>query len=215
MKWGNHLKIWIVCTGEREGVWPKSCGAAEFEQAAALAASSEPEDRGEKKISGAGRLVLTAPCPAARKTAELCVDGGELREEPLLAPVEERAFREGGRAPLWLWREMARLQRNLGSPRQPESRKQIDARAEALLCRLEEDEKDCVLVADSLLAERLLDRARIHGYALARTGIFRYRPWERVLVTRRDMHCGGCGHNCLLTNPGCGIGRDKAARHSG
>ena len=209
------MKIWIVCTGEPEGLRPKRCTAEEFEQAAARAAAAEPERSGEKKIAGEGRLVLTAPCPAARRTAALCVDGGERRDEPLLAPVEERAFREVGGAPLWLWRQMAKLQRAAGSPRQPESRRQIDARAETLLCRLEEDETDCVLVADCLLAERLLDRARIHGYAIARTGIFRYRPWERVLVTRRNMHCGGCGHNCLLSNPGCGIGRDKAARHSG
>jgi hypothetical protein len=209
------LKIWIVCTGEGEGLWPKHCSAAEFEQAASRRDTVEPEECREKKISGEGRLILVAPTPAARKTAELCVNGGELREEPLLAPVEERAFREVGSGPLWLWRQMARIQRAVGSPRQPESRRQIDGRAEELFCRLEQDEKDCVLVADCLLTERLLDRARIHGCAIARTGVFRYRPWERVLVTRRNMHCGGCGHNCLLTNPGCGIGRDKAARHSG
>lgn len=209
------MKIWIVCSGEREGLWPKRCSAAEFEQAALLSRTEEPTERGEKKLPGEGRLVLVAPTPAARRTAELCVEGGERREEPLLAPVELRAWRDGGNGPLWIWREMASLQRAFASPRQPESLRQLDTRAEALFSRLEEAEGEYVLVADCLLAERLLDRARAHGFAVARTGIFRYRPWERALVTRRDMHCGGCGHNCLLTNPGCGIGRDKAARHSG
>ena len=60
----------------------------------------------------------------------------------------------------------------------------------------------------------LLDRLRVRGYCVARTGLGRVQPLERLLLTRRDMHCGGCGHNCLLTNPGCGIGRDKAARKS-
>ncbi len=209
------MKIWIVCTGEREDLWPKRCTAAEFEQAALRSASDAPERTGEKKISGEGRRVLVAPTAAARRTAALCVDGGELREEPLLAPVVQRAFRDGGAAPSWLWREMARLQRAWGSPRQPESRRELDKRAEELLCRLEADEKESVLVADCLLAERLLDRARVHGYTAARTGLFRYRPWERALITRRDMHCGGCGHNCLLSSPGCPVGQDKAARHSG
>ena len=130
----------------------------------------------------------------------------------MLAPVRQLAWRDGGKASPGLWKEMARLQRALGSKRQPESRRELAARAEKLFTRLDEAEKDCVLIADCLLTEELLDRARVRGYTFARTGIFRYRPWERILITRRDLHCGGCGHNCLLSNPGCGVGRDKAAR---
>ena len=37
-------------------------------------------------------------------------------------------------------------------------------------------------------------------------------PGERIRVTERSDHCGGCQHNCLLKNPGCGVGKDKAAR---
>ena len=209
------MKVWIICAGEAEGLWPKRCGAAEFEEAARLASEREPAPREEKKLHGEGRVVYLAPTAAAHRTAALCVDGGELREEPLLAPVVQRAWRDGGSASPRHWQRMAQLQRALGNKRQPESRKELTARAEALFTRLEEAERDCVLVADCLVAERLLDRARAHGYAIARTGIFQYRPWERILITRRDMHCGGCGHNCLLSNPGCGIGRDKAARKSG
>lgn len=209
------MKIWIICAGEAAGLWPKRCGAAEFEELARLATEREPEDREEKKLTGEGRVVYVAPTAAARKTAALCVEGGEYREEALLAPVVLRAWRDKGTAAPRRWRQMARVQRAMGNPHQPESRKQLAARAEALFARLETEERDCVLVADCLLTEQLLDRARVHGYAIARTGVFRYRPWERILVTRRDLHCGGCGHNCLLSNPGCGIGRDKAARKSG
>ncbi len=209
------MKIWIICTGEAEGLWPKRCTAAEFEEAARLAAEREPEEHPEKKLSGEGRIIYTAPTAAARKTAALCVEGGELREEPLLSPVELRAARDGGSASSRRWQRMARVQRAFGNPRQPESRKEIAARAEKLAARLEAEEKDCILVADCLLTVELLDRFRRYGYARARTGIFRYLPWERILLTRRDLHCGGCGHNCLLSNPGCGIGRDKAARKSG
>ncbi len=208
------MKIWIICTGEAEGLWPKRCSAAEFETLARMASQREPEERPEKKLKWGG-LVLHAPCAAAAKTAEICVEGGVRREEPLLAPVIQRASREGGSASPRHWLQMARLQRKLGNKRQPESRKQLNQRAETLFARLEREGKDCVLIADCLLAEQLLDRARVRGYTHARTGIFRYRPWERILLTGRDLHCGGCGHNCLLSNPGCGIGKDKAARKSG
>ena len=209
------MRIWIVCTGEREGIWPKRCDAGTFTACARRAAEEEPEERQERKLNAAGETVLIAPTPAARRTAALCTEGGTLREEPLLSPVLQTAEGGTGEHALWFWQWRAARQRRAGDKRQSESRKQIAARAEQLFTRLEAEEKDCILVADWLLTEELLDRARRHGCTQTRTGIFRYRPWERVLITRRDMHCGGCGHNCLLSNPGCGIGRDKAARKSG
>ena len=206
------MRIWIVCTGEAEGIWPASCDWESFEAAARQAIEDDSFSHGEKKLSAAGRLVCFAPCPASRRTAALSFEDGELREEPLLAPVAQRAFTRAGRHPLWVWREMARLQRLSGSPRQPESRRELVSRVEKLLTGLEKEGKDCMLVADCLLTAELLDRLRLRGYTVSRSGIFRYRPWERILLTRRDQRCGGCGHNCLLENPGCGVGRDKAAR---
>jgi hypothetical protein len=208
------MKLWIICTGEPENIWPGRCTAEEFERIAELASQTGSMDREERKLNGEEMLLLAAPCAAARRTAELCVSGAELREEPLLRPVELRAFRDGAKHSPRVWREMAKLQRKFGSPRQPEKQRQLSARAEELLSRLEEKERDCILIADCVLVKELLDRARIRGYAQARSGIFAYRPWERILLTRRDLHCGGCGHNCLLSNPGCGVGRDKAARKS-
>ncbi len=209
------MKIWIICTGEKEGLWPARCDAAGFEALTQRALEEDPGPREEKKLPWAGKAVLLAPCPAARKTAGLCVEGGELREEALLAPVRPRAWRTGGEAPVWLWRRMAAWQRRSGGKAQDESRREISARAEALIRRLEREGQDCVLVADCILTAELLDRARPRGYTMARTGIFAFRPWERILLTKRSAHCGGCRHNCLLSNPGCGVGRDKAARNSG
>lgn len=207
------MKIWIICTGEKEGFWPARCSAAAFAELSRRAREEDPGPREEKKLSWGKGRILIAPCHAARRTAELCVDGGEAAEEPLLAPVVSLAPGDGeGERPVWLWRELARFQRRCGSKRQAESGRAVSARAEELMARLEEEEKDCVLIADCLLTEELLDRARVRGYTRARTGIFRYRPWERVLLTKRDVHCGGCAHNCLLSNPGCGVGKDKAAR---
>ncbi len=181
------MKIWIICSGEREGLWPRRCDAAAFTACARRAAEEAPEPRQERKMKAGEETVLLAPTAAARRTAELCVEGGALREEPLLAPVLQTAEGKGEHSPRF-WRLRADWQRRREGGGQPESQKQIRARAERLLTRLLEEEKDCTLI--------------------------RCRPWERILITRRDMHCGGCGHNCLLSNPGCGIGRDKAARKS-
>ncbi len=116
------MKIWIICTGEKEGLRPKRCSAQDFDALSRRAMEEDPGPRQEKKLPWEGKQVLTAPCPAAEKTAALLIDGGEVQAEPLLAPVTERASRDSGTAPLWLWREAARIQRGAGSSRQPESR---------------------------------------------------------------------------------------------
>ena len=36
------------------------------------------------------------------------------------------------------------------------------------------------------------------------------KPLERVRATKKILHCGGCHHNCLLSEAKCHIGREKA-----
>ena len=133
--------------------------------------------------------------------------------EPLLAAIPRRAYTDGrGEHAHWFWAWMAQRQAHAGDPRQPESRGITVKRAEELIGSLEEVGKDAILVAEESFLPVLLDRFRLHGCAIQRSGIFRYKPFERILISRRDEHCGGCGHNCLLSNPGCDIGRDKARR---
>lgn len=206
------MKIWIVCTGESADLWPKRCDAAAFEGAAGRAGERMENPEPGKRLNAEGKTVYYAPSPAARQTAELCFEGGALQEEPLLKPVALRAFRSGGRYAPEIWRKMAALQRSLGAARQPESQKQLSRRAEALVARLVEKGEDCMLVADTVLTGALMDRLRAHGCDVSRSEIFRFRPWEKILVTDRSLRCGGCGHNCLLSNPGCARGLDKARR---
>ena len=58
----------------------------------------------------------------------------------------------------------------------------------------------------------LMDALRRRGCCFNRFYTGAVRPLERILATSRTAHCGGCGHNCMLSNPGCGVGRDKAHR---
>ena len=109
--------------------------------------------------------------------------------------------------PLWLWRLLLWLRALLGLDR-AEGRR----RADTLLDALEKAGKDCILISHPGMIAALTDALRLRGYCVQRTGIGRIKPFEQMLLSRRDEHCGGCQHNCLLSNPGCSIGRDKAAR---
>ena len=207
------MKIWIVVCGKAQQTLPARCTGAAYEKALAAAEESAAEPYTGRTMKAAGRAVYLAPGRRARETAEQMIPDGEYITEPQLAPIPRRAFTEAaGERSFCVWDWLARLQARRGDPRQPESLRASIERAEALIARLEAEEKDCILVLDGDFLTLLLDRFRLHGCSSQRSGLGRWQAFERILVSRRDMHCGGCGHNCLLANPGCDIGRDKAKR---
>lgn len=207
------MKVWILVCGAAETPLPKRCTGTAFEQAQAAEAESAIMPYTGRTMKAAGRAVYVAPGRRARETAEQVIPGAELTVEPLLAPIPYRAWQDAaGEKPLRLWQWMARRQARAGNPRQPESREASIARAEELIGKLEKEERDCLLVLDGDFLTLLLDRLRLHGCSSQRSGLGRWQPYELILASKREMHCGGCSHNCLLSNPGCGIGRDKAKR---
>ncbi len=207
------MKIMIIASSEAPALRDSRTDSAGFDRACLDAAALEPAPVPDKPIQADGRPVYVSSALSARRTAEQLFPGAPLRVESLLDEIPLRSYKDTDRElSAAQWRRMARLQRALGSSRQPESRKQTALRAERLLEQLEAQGEDCILVSHPGFIAALLDRFRARGYDAARSGIFSVKPLERILLTRRDLHCGGCSHNCLLTNPGCGVGRDKARR---
>ena len=192
------MKLWIICSGEPAIPRKKSYDAAELAalRQALLEGQIAPYTGRAAHVEG-WRLYVS-PHAAARQTAKALYPELEAREEPRLRELEVPA--SGGKKPLWLWRMLLRPSR------------EDTERIESLIGELEEAEGDAILITHPLLIPLLLDRLRIHGHCINRGDFGAVKPLERILITRRDMHCGGCSHNCFLSNPGCGIGRDKAAR---
>ena len=209
------MKILILCSARPAFVWEKSYDSAGFDRAVQQAADCDMEPVEAKKIRADGRRVYVSGYKCAMQTATCLIEGAEPVIEPLLDGIPLRSYKDSQR-PLSLsqWQRMAKLQQTMGNERQPESAAQVKARAEQLIGLLEERNEDCILVSHPDFLKVLLDRFRAHGYCAARSGLFTIAPLERIVITCRDAHCGGCSHNCLLSNPGCGVGRDKARRHS-
>ncbi len=161
-----------------------------------LIAGPTPPPEGYRPLKLAGRRLLVSPRAEAREAAALLYPDAPAEAEALLDELPAR-----GRSGL------LRL-----LPPRPADGKAAAARADALLDALSADGRDCVLVTQPLFAAVLTDRARLRGCVSQRSGLGALRPWERILVSSRGAHCGGCEHNCLLSNPGCPVGRDKAAR---
>lgn len=210
------MSMLILCTAKPLSPLEGEYSSAGFDAAAAALTESAAEPPAERRIAPAGRRVCLAEGGLARSTAEQILEPCDFEVEPLLNEIALRSFTDTERLyPAEKWLRKAAAQRRAGDPRQPESRDAVLARADALIRKLEAAGDNTLLITGPLFLTELLDRLRARGYVVQRSGLFRVRPLEKIVVSRRDEHCGGCQHNCFLSNPGCGIGRDKAIRKSG
>lgn len=207
------MKIMLIAAGEPDFAWEEAYSSEGFAAACRAAAESPVRALEHKPLQAAGREILCGTELYVRQTAATLFPETEILPESLLDEIALAPYTDTEKKlPLSRWRRMARLQYRGKSGRQPEDRHQVRERADKLIGQLEEQERDCVLVTGPLFFEELMERLQARGCCVNRSGIFKVKPLELALVTRRDQHCGGCGHNCLLTNPGCGVGRDKAQR---
>lgn len=125
--------------------------------------------------------------PAGRQTAEALFT---LPDAPIVTPLLDDVSPEDG------------LRGKLAAQR--------DARRRAgeLLDTLERDERDSVVLCGGQTMSALKAVLRTRGYLLEGGGLVP-RPLERVRATKRSLHCGGCAHNCLLSEAKCEKGRNK------
>ena len=206
------MKILLIQQADTGMEWEPRYDAASFELAVererGLGASHADVRRGDASFY----RVYTGTAPAAGETAEMLFDLSEpVIKTPLLDDVPLRAFRDTGKpCSLRVWRTMARAQWFFGNPRQTESRTGTLCRAYEFLDLLEAEDRDCIVISRGLTMGALKTALRRRGYCLEGGGL-RPRPLDRVRATKRTLHCGGCGHNCLLTAPKCQRGRDRAA----
>ncbi len=139
----------------------------------------------ETPIAAGGRTVFA---PEPERVAHLFSNAGEILAQPLLGETEA--------APGFL-----------GLPDREDVR-----RARDVIAALMEYKSDCVIAVPPGFLRVLLNQMAKRGFVVRRSDGGSFKPFERVRITEKRDHCGGCNHNCLLRSPGCGIGRDKARR---
>ncbi len=205
------MSMTIICTGNPTQFLTGKYNSEGFDRALSAAQASGIQPYSGRKYNPAGRSVLLGEGTLAAETAAQLILPGDFKTDPLLNEIPVRSFADTEKLyPVETWYRKAAVQRKHADPRQPESREEVIARAEALLEKIAGT--DCILITGPLFLSELLDRLRIHNYVIQRTGIMKIQPLERFVISHKDEHCGGCQHNCFLSNPGCGVGRDKAQR---
>lgn len=210
------MKVLIICSGKTAITWEKFYSSSDYDEMFRSIPDCDIEAVKAERVSSNNRPVYVSSCKSAKQTAELLFTDAEIVEEVLLDEVPQRSCKDTDKKlPLWYWRFMASLQRLLGNNRQSETKSQANARAKKLLDLLESRDQNCILISHPIFIKVLLNRLGKRGYRITRRNFFHIAPLERIVITKWDMHCGGCSHNCLLSNPGCGVGRDAAKRRKG
>lgn len=207
------MKVLVIASGKAAMLKEKQYTSVEFENTSRRVLDCGIEATQVECISSHGRPVYVSTTKNAVLTAELLFTDAEIIEEPLLNEVPVRAYKDTEKKlPLWRWQFMAAIQRFFGNSHQPETKAQAKKRADKLLDLLEAKKQDCILISHPIYIKILLNRFSARGYCITGRNTVRIAPLNRLLITKWDTHCGGCAHNCLLSNPGCGVGRDAAKR---
>lgn len=198
------MKLWLICSFE--GAMPAGGYTSDrYREARQAALSAAPVKDGEKPLKAQKLRVYISHAPAAKSTAEALCPGTTLNVHDGLDEAEPVPGTFSNAALPLAMREKLDVPKG-------EAKKAARERAEALIAALEKTGEDAALFSHAGQIPLLMDALRVRGYCFHRSELGAIRPGERILVTSRVAHCGGCGHNCMLTNPGCGVGRDKAQR---
>ena len=208
------MKIIMIRHAKVDMEWEKSYDSAGWDKANE-AYNAAPIKEITEHLKSEGFRVYISSLPRTRATANGLLGERDLIETPLLNEVPNRAAIETGlKLPKWFWVARGRAQWFFNSPWQWETRKMTKARAEELVKMLVEKNEDCVLVTHEFYLYTLKSVLEKHGFVIKRGGTGRIKNLERIRATKRDDHCGFCTHNCLLSNPGCDIGRERLKRET-
>lgn len=207
----KKMSTMIICAGKSMSPAVGRYDSAGFDAAIREAAMSVCPPYDGKRFNAEGKTVLIAEGRPALDTAEKILLPCEWSVDELLNEIPLRSFTDTERSfTERQWLKRAAAQRKQGDARQPESDAAAKERADRLVEKLSGG--DFILITYPVFLSVLLDRLRVHDYVVQRTGFMRIQPYEWFLISQKEAHCGGCVHNCFLGNPGCGVGRDKAAR---
>ena len=205
------MKIILIYQAATDMEWAASYDAAGYARASAEERLRPAAPVNVKKGDASAYRIYTGTTPASAQTAELLFNFTEPPERtPLLDDVPAGTFRDTGKSrPLPLWRAAEEIRWRFGGEGRTESRRETMARVGELVDRLEREDRDASVIARGLTMKALKAVLRRRGYTIDGGGPAP-RPLDRLRAAKQSARCGGCNHNCPLSNPKCDVGRNKA-----
>ena len=208
------MKLLLIRHGRSSMEWEKRYTPAEYNDAceqydkAGILPAGHPQETGDYEriyVSTLTRAIQTAEQMFPSAPPSMIVQTHLLDEVPMTAFTDtDRSY------PRWVYDVMGRIQWREGK-RQKETREETRRRADELIRLLEEKNENAILISHGFFLRVLIGQIKSRKrYEIYRSGTFVISPLEKIKVTDRQPHCGGCRHNCALSEAKCLIGQDKA-----
>ena len=205
------MKITAIRHAQVDMLWEKSYTSAGFDKACCEYDERPVLAEAGTKVFHDDRPVYVSTLKRTGETAKLLFGDREVIATPLLNEVPLRSFKDTEKSyPLAVWNAAGRLQWFTDHARQKETRRETRERAGQLIRMLMKQGEDCILITHGWFLQVLVRELKRAGFEVKRGSLIRIAPLERIVFTEKAPHCGNCMHNCLLTSPGCSIGKEKA-----
>ncbi len=212
------MKILMIRHGKVDFQWERKYTPEEYDRAcrsydeADILPVDHVQETGDYEriyVSSKKRSILTAQQMFPSASRSMIIQTPLLDEVPIRAYTAQEKQRSK-----WMYDVHGRLQWRLGNgKRQDETYDHTRKRADELIALLEEKNENAILITHGFFMNVLISRLKKRKrYEVYRASTFMAAPLEKIKVTDKQPHCGGCHHNCLLANAGCVIGQDKARK---
>lgn len=179
------MKITIIRHGKVNMRWKKWCTSEEFDEDCARYDSSPLHFIDEKIEQDVADDIYISTLKRTRETATYLFGKREFVETELLNEVPLKScFDCKIPLPLWVWNVGGRIQWMFQKKRQLETREETEKRADALIEKLLERDRDCILVSHGFFMRTLQKELQKYGFGIDKKKLG-FANLERVIAEKK------------------------------
>lgn len=178
------MKITIIRHGKVNMQWKKWCTSKQFDIECENYDSASIYPVNEDMAGNVSEDIYISTLKRSRETATQLFGEKEFLETGLLNEVPLKScFHCKVKLPLWVWNVGGRMQWLFQRKRQVEKREETQKRADALIEKLVQMNRDCILVSHGFFMRTLLKELKKHGFAVDKEKLG-FANLERVVAEK-------------------------------
>ena len=178
------MKITIIRHGKVDMKWKQWCTSEQFDKDCSNYDSSPICLIDEKIENNIGDDIYISTLKRSRETAEQLFGEKEFIETDLLNEVPLKSCLDCKISlPLWFWNIFGRVQWILGNNRQLEVKTETKKRADQLIERLLQENKNCILISHGFYMRTLVNELQQYGFTIDKNKM-EFRNLERIVAEK-------------------------------
>lgn len=178
------MKITIIRHGKVDMKWKQWYTSEQFDKDCSNYDSFPICLIDEKMENGIEDNIYISTLKRSRETAERLFSEKKFIETELLNEVPLKSCLDCKSAlPLWFWNIFGRVQWMLGSNRQLERKTETKKRADRLIEKLLQENKNCILISHGFYMRTLVRELKQYGFTINKNK-FRFSNLERIVAEK-------------------------------